>query len=44
MPLVSWRPKKETREEAVAEIARRYREFGGIFENSGSAAVARTAG
>ena len=31
-PLVAWRAKKITREAAVAEIARRYREFVDIFE------------
>jgi myo-inositol catabolism protein IolC len=31
-PLVGWRAKKETREQVVAEIARRYREFVDIFE------------
>ena len=31
-PLVDWRAKKITREEAVAEIARRYREWVDIFE------------
>ena len=31
-PLVDWRAKKITREAAVAEIARRYREFVDIFE------------
>jgi myo-inositol catabolism protein IolC len=31
-PLVNWRAKKITREEAVNEITRRYREFVGIFE------------
>ena len=31
-PLVDWRAKKITREGAVAEIARRYQEFAGIFE------------
>jgi len=31
-PLVSYRAKKITREAAVAEIARRYQEFAGIFE------------
>lgn len=31
-PLVEFRAKKSTREEAVAEIARRYREFASIFE------------
>src|SRR5215475_13138386 len=32
-PLVDWRAKRVTREAAVAEIARRYREFVDIFEN-----------
>ena len=32
-PLVNWRAKKLTREAAVAEIARRYREFADIFES-----------
>jgi myo-inositol catabolism protein IolC len=32
-PLVDWRAKKITREAAVAEIARRYREFVDIFES-----------
>ncbi|HXQ40329.1 MAG TPA: DUF2090 domain-containing protein [Candidatus Udaeobacter sp.] len=31
-PLVDWRAKKTTREQAVAEIARRYREFVDIFQ------------
>jgi 5-dehydro-2-deoxygluconokinase len=31
-PLVSWRSKKATREQAVAEIAGRYREFVDLFE------------
>ena len=31
-PLVEWRAKKITREGAVAEIARRYREYVDIFE------------
>jgi len=31
-PLVGWLAKKITRESAVAEVARRYREFVGIFE------------
>jgi 5-dehydro-2-deoxygluconokinase len=31
-PLVDWRAKKIAREAAVAEIARRYQEFAGIFE------------
>ena len=33
-PLVDWRDKKITREAAVAEIAGRYREFVGIFEEA----------
>jgi myo-inositol catabolism protein IolC len=33
-PLIDLRAKKITREAAVAEIARRYREFVGIFENA----------
>jgi myo-inositol catabolism protein IolC len=33
-PLVSYRAEKITREAAVAEIARRYREFVGIFEKA----------
>jgi 5-dehydro-2-deoxygluconokinase len=33
-PLVGWRAKKTTREAAVAEIARRYREFADIFEQA----------
>jgi myo-inositol catabolism protein IolC len=33
-PLVSYRAEKITREAAVAEIAKRYREFVGIFEKS----------
>lgn len=33
-PLVDWRAKKITREAAVAEIARRYREFVDIFESA----------
>jgi myo-inositol catabolism protein IolC len=32
-PLVAWRAKKTTREQAVAEIARRYREFVDLFED-----------
>jgi 5-dehydro-2-deoxygluconokinase len=32
-PLVSWRAKKITREDAVAEIARRYRDCVEVFEN-----------
>ena len=33
-PLVDWRAKKTTREGAVAEIARRYREWADIFEKA----------
>jgi len=33
-PLVDWRAGKTTRDEAVAEIARRYREFAQLFENA----------
>jgi myo-inositol catabolism protein IolC len=33
-PLVNWRAKKITREDAVAEIARRYRGFVDIFESA----------
>ena len=33
-PLVGWRDGKETRETAVAQIARRYREFVDIFEQN----------
>ena len=33
-PLIGWRAKKSTREEAVNEIARRYREFVDIFEQA----------
>jgi 5-dehydro-2-deoxygluconokinase len=33
-PLVSWRSKKTTREQAVAEIAERYREFVHLFERA----------
>ena len=33
-PLVAWRGKKATREQAVAEIAGRYREFVGLFERA----------
>jgi 5-dehydro-2-deoxygluconokinase len=33
-PLVDWRAKRITREAAVAEVARRYRAFVEIFENS----------
>jgi 5-dehydro-2-deoxygluconokinase len=33
-PLVAWRDGKVTREEAVAQIATRYREFVDVFENA----------
>jgi 5-dehydro-2-deoxygluconokinase len=33
-PLVGWRDKKTTREEAITEIARRYRKFVEIFEKA----------
>jgi myo-inositol catabolism protein IolC len=33
-PLIAWRAQKSTREDAVAEIARRYREFVTIFERA----------
>jgi len=36
-PLVGWRAKQTTREHAVAEIARRYREFVDIFEKGRAA-------
>jgi myo-inositol catabolism protein IolC len=38
-PLVNWRTKKTTREGAVAEIARRYREFADVFESGCSKAA-----
>jgi 5-dehydro-2-deoxygluconokinase len=36
-PLIDWRAQKTTREAAVAEIARRYREWVDIFEAAGTA-------
>ena len=36
-PLVGWRSKQTTREQAVAEIARRYHEFVDIFEKARAA-------
>jgi 5-dehydro-2-deoxygluconokinase len=36
-PLIAWRAKKSTREDAVAEIARRYRQFVDIFERAQAA-------
>lgn len=38
-PLELWRDKKTTREAAVAEVARRYREFVDIFEKAHSRAA-----
>jgi 5-dehydro-2-deoxygluconokinase len=38
-PLVAWRTKKATREQAVAEIAGRYREFVDVFETGRSNAA-----
>jgi len=38
--MFGWRDKKEPREAAVAEIARRYREFVDVFENARAAASA----
>jgi myo-inositol catabolism protein IolC len=44
-PLVAWRAHKASREQTVAEIARRYREFVDIFEHARGAALAqRSAG
>src|SRR5258708_34817015 len=43
-PLVAWRAKKMTREEAIAEISRRDREFGDIFEKARPSTAARAAG
>ena len=40
-PLVAWRAHKATREQTVAEIARRYREFVDIFEHARSSAPAQ---
>jgi myo-inositol catabolism protein IolC len=40
-PLVAWRAHKASREQTVAEIARRYREFVDIFEHARGAALAR---
>jgi myo-inositol catabolism protein IolC len=38
-PLVAWRNNKTTRDQAVAEIARRYREFADVFETGRSNAA-----
>jgi myo-inositol catabolism protein IolC len=43
-PLVAWRARKATRDEAVAEIAGRYREFVDIFEKAGPSTVAPISG
>ncbi len=43
-PLVAWRARKATRDAAVAEIARRYREFVDIFEKAGPSTVAPISG
>jgi myo-inositol catabolism protein IolC len=40
-PLADWRAGKTTREAAVGEIARRYREFVGVFEAAAHSAAAR---
>jgi 5-dehydro-2-deoxygluconokinase len=40
-PLVAWRAKKATREQAVAQIAERYREFVTLFESRHSSAARR---
>ena len=36
-PLVAWRAKKASREQAVAEIARHYREFATLFDDASTA-------
>jgi hypothetical protein len=36
-PLIAWRAKQSTREDAIAEIARRYRQFVDIFERGQAA-------
>ena len=43
-PLVAWRAQKASRDQTVAEIARRYREFVDIFEHARGAALAQRAG
>jgi 5-dehydro-2-deoxygluconokinase len=40
-PVADWRAKKVTREAAVAEIARRYHEFVGVFETAAHRSAAR---
>ena len=36
-PLVAWRDEKWTRDKAVAEIARRYRDFATLFDEAAAA-------
>ena len=43
-PLVAWRSKKATREQAVAEIAGRYREFVDLFERADLASLLLASG
>jgi myo-inositol catabolism protein IolC len=38
-PLVAWRDGKETREQAVAQIAARYKEFVDLFENARAGSI-----
>ena len=40
-PLVAWRAERATRDQTIAEIARRYREFVDIFEHARAADLAR---
>jgi myo-inositol catabolism protein IolC len=42
-PLVAWRARQATREQTLAEIARRYREFVDIFERARGAALVQPA-
>ena len=42
-PLVDWRAKKTAREQAVAEVARRYREFVDIFQAGRSVTAGQVA-
>jgi len=41
-PLVAWRAKKTTREAAVAEVARRYKEFVDLFDTARGVVTGRT--
>lgn len=43
-PLMAWRTRKVTREEAVGEVAQRYREFVDVFEKARSSSAARISG